>query len=74
MLGETPHMHYAGANVNLTITTDSINLMVMETGEVIHSFAYKIYVSLSLSLSLSDRKGLSKKVFHLISPKKSKTL
>nr|KAG5703677.1 hypothetical protein BaRGS_002551 [Batillaria attramentaria] len=33
MLGENPHMHYAGANVNLTITTDSINLMVMETGE-----------------------------------------
>lgn len=35
MLGENPHMHYAGANVNLTITTDSINLMVMETGEII---------------------------------------
>lgn len=35
MLGEIPHMMYAGANVNLTITTDSINLMVMETGEII---------------------------------------
>lgn len=35
MLGENPHMMYAGANVNLTITTDSINLMVMETGEII---------------------------------------
>ncbi|XP_076443236.1 SHC-transforming protein 1-like [Babylonia areolata] len=35
MLGEIPHMNHAGANVNLTITTDSINLMVMETGEII---------------------------------------
>lgn len=27
-------MQYAGSNVNLTITVDSINLMVMESGEV----------------------------------------
>ncbi|XP_025077554.1 SHC-transforming protein 1-like isoform X2 [Pomacea canaliculata] len=35
MLGDNPHMHYAGANVNLTISTESISLMVMETGEII---------------------------------------
>lgn len=34
MLGDAPHMQYAGANVNLTITTDSIILMIMESGEV----------------------------------------
>ncbi|KAH9509062.1 sporulation-specific csd4-like protein [Bulinus truncatus] len=35
MMGDSPHMQYAGSNVNLTITTDSINLMVMESGEII---------------------------------------
>ncbi|RUS76428.1 hypothetical protein EGW08_015819 [Elysia chlorotica] len=35
MLGDLPHMQYAGSNVNLTITTDSINLMIMESGEII---------------------------------------
>ncbi|CAG5117517.1 unnamed protein product [Candidula unifasciata] len=35
MLGNNPHMQYAGANINLTITTESINLMVMESGEII---------------------------------------
>ncbi|XP_035826980.1 SHC-transforming protein 1 isoform X3 [Aplysia californica] len=35
MMGDLPHMQYAGSNVNLTITTDSINLMVMESGEII---------------------------------------
>ncbi|BFY97746.1 hypothetical protein BsWGS_00786 [Bradybaena similaris] len=35
MLGEAPHMQYTGSNVNLTITTECINLMIMETGEVI---------------------------------------
>lgn len=35
MLSDTPCMQFAGSNVNLTITVDSINLMVMESGEVI---------------------------------------
>lgn len=35
MLSDTPGMQYAGSNVNLTITVDSINLMIMESGEVI---------------------------------------
>ncbi|CAL1541389.1 unnamed protein product [Lymnaea stagnalis] len=35
MMGDSPHMQYAGSNVNLTITTGSINLMVMESGEII---------------------------------------
>ncbi|KAK0044551.1 SHC-transforming protein 1 [Biomphalaria pfeifferi] len=35
MMGDSPHMQYSGSNVNLTITTDSINLMVMESGEII---------------------------------------
>ncbi|WAR18935.1 SHC1-like protein [Mya arenaria] len=35
MLGDMPCMQYAGSNVNLTITIESINLMVMESGEVI---------------------------------------
>ena len=34
MLGDTPCMQYAGSNVNLTITVDSIDLMIMESGEV----------------------------------------
>ena len=34
MLSDTPKMQFAGSNVNLTITTESINLMVMESGEV----------------------------------------
>ena len=33
-LGEHPLMHMAGSNVNLTITTDSLSMMVMESGEV----------------------------------------
>ena len=36
MIGQTPFMHYAGSNVNMTITTDAINLMIMESGEVSH--------------------------------------
>lgn len=35
MLGDTPCMQFAGSNVNLTITVDSIDLMIMESGEVI---------------------------------------
>ncbi|XP_041366256.1 SHC-transforming protein 1-like isoform X2 [Gigantopelta aegis] len=35
MIGDNPYMHYAGSNVNMTITTDTINLMVMESGEII---------------------------------------
>ena len=34
MLGDTPCMQFAGSNVNLTITVDSIDLMIMESGEV----------------------------------------
>lgn len=36
MLGDLPKMQHAGSNVNLTITTDSLSLMVMESGEVSH--------------------------------------
>ncbi|XP_064607882.1 SHC-transforming protein 1-like isoform X2 [Liolophura sinensis] len=35
MLGDLPKMQHAGSNVNLTITTDSLSLMVMESGEII---------------------------------------
>uniref|UniRef100_A0A0B6ZYJ2 PID domain-containing protein n=1 Tax=Arion vulgaris TaxID=1028688 RepID=A0A0B6ZYJ2_9EUPU len=35
MLGEAPHLQRSGSNVNLTITTESINLMIMESGEII---------------------------------------
>ncbi|BFZ02515.1 hypothetical protein BsWGS_05554 [Bradybaena similaris] len=35
MLGNNPHMQNAGANINLTITTESITLMIMESGEII---------------------------------------
>ncbi|XP_046357110.2 SHC-transforming protein 1-like isoform X1 [Haliotis rufescens] len=35
MIGDNPYMQYAGSNVNLTITVESINLMVMESGEII---------------------------------------
>ncbi|KAL5005069.1 hypothetical protein ScPMuIL_018525 [Solemya velum] len=35
MLGIHPGMQYAGSNVNLTITTDSLSLMVMESGDII---------------------------------------
>ncbi|KAL4228070.1 SHC (Src y 2 domain containing) transforming protein [Mactra antiquata] len=35
MLSDTPCMQHAGSNVNLTITIESINLMIMESGEVI---------------------------------------
>lgn len=34
LLGEEPSLAFAGSNVNLTITTDALTLMVMETGEV----------------------------------------
>lgn len=45
MLGDNPHMHYAGANVNLTISTESISLMVMETGEVYLVFSHFVNIS-----------------------------
>ncbi|KAJ8304946.1 hypothetical protein KUTeg_018529 [Tegillarca granosa] len=35
MLGDRPILQYAGSNVNLTITIDSLNLMIMESGEII---------------------------------------
>ncbi|KAL3867250.1 hypothetical protein ACJMK2_044466 [Sinanodonta woodiana] len=35
MLGDIPSMQYAGANVNLTITTECITLIIMESGELI---------------------------------------
>lgn len=35
MLGEKPILQYAGSNVNLTISTECLNLMIMESGEVI---------------------------------------
>lgn len=34
MLGDAPKMQYAGSNVNLTITTDCLTLIIMESGEV----------------------------------------
>lgn len=34
MLGQQPNLVFAGANVNLTITTDSLTIVVMETGDV----------------------------------------
>ena len=34
MLGDAPIMQYAGSNVNLTINTEFLNLMIMESGEV----------------------------------------
>ncbi|XP_013384635.1 SHC-transforming protein 1-like [Lingula anatina] len=35
ILGEHPKMIYAGTNVNLTITTDALTLMIMDTGEIL---------------------------------------
>ncbi|XP_033124171.1 SHC-transforming protein 1-like isoform X2 [Anneissia japonica] len=35
VLGELPNIQFGGANVNLTISTVSINLMIMETGKTI---------------------------------------
>ncbi|PIK61387.1 putative SHC-transforming protein 1 isoform X3 [Apostichopus japonicus] len=35
VLGDVPNVKFGGANVNLTISTTSINLTVMETGKVI---------------------------------------
>lgn len=34
-LGDEPNLVFAGSNVNLTITTDSLTMMIMESGEVI---------------------------------------
>ena len=34
MLGDEPNLVFAGSNVNLTITTDSLTIVVMETGDV----------------------------------------
>ena len=34
LLGDEPSMKYAGANVNLTVTTETISIMVMDSGEV----------------------------------------
>ena len=46
-LGDHPSMLYAGSNVNLTITTDSLNMVVMETGEV-SRILFKKYPSLKV--------------------------
>ena len=34
LIGEQPNLVFAGSNVNLTITTEMLNLMVMESSEV----------------------------------------
>ena len=34
LLADMPNMQYAGSNTNLTITTDSLSLVIMETGDV----------------------------------------
>lgn len=41
-IGDAPQMQYSGSNVNLTITTESISLMIMESGEVDIPKYYKI--------------------------------
>lgn len=50
MLGEKPILQYAGSNVNLTISTECLNLMIMESGEVIQS--YKLFIKLILALEV----------------------
>ena len=35
LLGDNPNLVFAGANVNLTITTDCLSIMNMEDGEMI---------------------------------------
>lgn len=50
MLGEKPILQYAGSNVNLTISTECLNLMIMESGEVIQS--YKLFKKLILALEV----------------------
>ncbi|XP_077989059.1 SHC-transforming protein 1-like isoform X2 [Glandiceps talaboti] len=35
ILGSSPNIQFGGANVNLTVSTNSINLMIMETGQII---------------------------------------
>ncbi|XP_070542259.1 SHC-transforming protein 1-like isoform X7 [Ptychodera flava] len=35
ILGAAPNIQFGGANVNLTVSTNSINLMIMETGQII---------------------------------------
>lgn len=51
MLGEKPILQYAGSNVNLTISTECLNLMIMESGEVIES--HKLYKELILALEMN---------------------
>ncbi len=34
LLGAEPNLVFAGANINLTITTDSLSLLDMESGDV----------------------------------------
>ena len=39
LLGAEPNLVFAGANINLTITTDSLSLMDMESGDVRNIFS-----------------------------------
>lgn len=43
-LGDEPGLTFAGSNVNLTITTECLSLMVMESGEVSHSDLFSLQV------------------------------
>lgn len=52
MLGEKPILQYAGSNVNLTISTECLNLMIMESGEVnqSHKLNKELHVILALEI------------------------
>ena len=57
MLGDTPCMQFAGSNVNLTITVDSIDLMIMESGEVI-LVLFSSIIHTSVCIRYADNEGL----------------
>ncbi|XP_014673396.1 PREDICTED: SHC-transforming protein 2-like [Priapulus caudatus] len=35
MLGDRPNMQHAGSNINFTVSTDNLSLVIMESGEII---------------------------------------
>ena len=45
MLAEQPNLHFTGSDVNLSVTSASLNLTVIETGEV--SFIKYINIKIS---------------------------
>ena len=71
-LGDEPNLGFAGSNVNLTITTESLTLMIMESGEVriwkhlaVETLSMATYVHVPMCLILCTEIRYHKRIMNI---------